>query len=168
MFAVPAFSLPSAIRRGPLAISFAALPDVCRSRILFAASGLHFRQESGEQNVQTTRIGQVPQNEHLQNRRLKVFRMNTYRKMRWGVPISSVADNHPLRREHVQAVAASRGQQSRGSRSTNHILGGAFLRAACSCGELSWNEHLQKNGEGVPPTSDPFAIATDRAMINLP
>ena len=49
MFAVAAFFLLSAIRRDPLAVSFAALPDLCQSRIPFACFGLSFRQTSGEQ-----------------------------------------------------------------------------------------------------------------------
>jgi hypothetical protein len=145
MFAVLAPCLLSAIRRDPLAVPFAALPDLCQSRIPFACSRPILRAEKWRaKKCETTRICQVSQNEHLQNRGTKAFRINTCTK--YG-------------ETYHRAL-------SRRRRRYNSF---AFTFLSDPHNELPWNHTLTKKGGGVGGRFyDPFAIARDRAMINIP
>jgi hypothetical protein len=118
MFAVPAFSLLSAIAVAR-SLFFCNSPEPRPSRIPFAC----FRpvlgaEKSGEQrSAKPHESCQALQNEHLQKSSHNPREMNTYK----------------------------------------------FIRL-----KAEQNEHLQKSGGPLGLGSDPFAITTDRAMINVP
>lgn len=80
MFPVPVFSLLSAIRRDPFAVSFTAPRDLCPSRIPFACFRPIVRAEKWRaKKCKTTRICQASQNEHFQKRSYNSLEMSIYR-----------------------------------------------------------------------------------------
>src|SRR5580700_271582 len=81
MLAVPAFSLLSAIRSDPFAVSFTSLRDLCQSQVLCAYFRPILRAEESEQNGAKPREScQASQNEHLQKSSHNSREMSTYIK----------------------------------------------------------------------------------------
>jgi hypothetical protein len=81
MFFVPAFSLLSAIRRDPFAVSFTTLRHLRQSRIPFAYFRPILRAEKSEQkSAKPGESCQASQNEHLQKSSHNPREMNTYIK----------------------------------------------------------------------------------------
>jgi len=181
MFFVPAFSLLSAIGRDRFAVSSRLCGTSAGPELPLPASGLSFEQKRRK----TTRICQASQNEHLQksscNSRemttyeiaeLKSFRMNTCIK---SDPGGHRGERRPRRNVYQQDEL--RGVNKVGRERRTIMVGRIGVAAIIplhshSC--ATYNEELQRNQTltkkwGVGPRcSDPFGIARDRAMINVP
>jgi hypothetical protein len=149
MFAVPAFPLLSVIRRDPFAVSSTTLWASANPEFPLPASVLSFRQKSGRaKSAKPHESCQVLQNEHLQKSSHNSREMNTYTKRGRGEGAIT------LGRIGVTSVIPLDSHR---------------------CASLQRNSHgmislTKKVGGGGPLDlgSDPFAIARDRAMINVP
>ena len=171
MFAVPASSLllPATATRSLSLLrpwGTSAIPNSL-------ASGRSFGQKSGEQKRAKPREScQASQNEHLQKSSHNSREMNTYMKVARRATAANVffaANVIPWNElRGVNKVGAAYHEARSNRRHQCNSFG--FTSLCKPSAELPRNDIVNKKGGGGGPLalgSDPFAITTDRAMINV-
>ena len=176
-------------RRDPFAVSSTTFQNLCQSRIPFACFRPILRAEKGGQKRASKKCKTQPNlsKPHKMNTCEKSSHnscvMNTYIKVARGAAAANVffaANVIPMNalrsvKEVIRRFAASTQSRVRGrhtirarSNRRRRYNSFAFILLCDAHKELPRNQTLTKKGGGVGGAGpDPFAITTDRAMIDI-